>query len=1750
MRFSATLIFIFTIVLSYSQIQKLERPSSDEFTKQILGHSETGTILKIINLNDSRTPLGVTVTSSRIVITSSNGDSLNYFDIYDLNGNYISSTRQNTTSKYGYRDLAFDGSYILASDDNEIDKIDPNTFSVIMSITNTDNSVHRGLAFDPNENVIYSSNYKKNILKIDPATGATIKILPKPAENIYGLAIDYFSNSNYASLWFSEPCSYSKFRLSKADTTEAKINFTYDLTNITPDSAYNGGLEIINNYPDFPDSIVALIVDQHNKQLNIVNISKAKNYFPSEFETVGEMGGFNATGIISSGMVQYENYLYFIDNKDLAIFELNTNPASPTRVKTVTMQNGNRIFLDNNFSNKLVVTTNNAGTNGFVAFDISDPINPIKKSATVTTNQVNSMILGSYAYVLEENVKKLFVYYMGNYSNPTINKEYDLNGNGTCLAIDKINHLLFVGCKGNYGEMGIEVFDISNPNLLIEKSFHSTNFAYPQKIIVKSSNKKIIVAVNENDEKSSRLNCYDYSDPNNIAFEKLIFTSNNNAIWDVKDVFDYLMVSIPNDQKIKTFRWDNESNIFLTGPEQTLESPIDIAFYSHSVPTSQSTVGDSDTYNHLFSDASNYERYFYIMNGYANGTQVSGSEKTEILKAKKIPAAGKVNLTMNIYPSEASSHGCSTIPASGIHQYNKNAGVNLYAIDNKTGGWYFTGWSGDASGSDLITHITMDKNKNITANFAELKLTISGTKIKETICPAKEHPLSTFLLPITICASDVDDWQVQKISLKTGGTGDELNDIKEVLVLNKNSSTIYSGSFSSDNATLDINFNPSLSVKAGECVELKLLYKFKYDKKTYAKDKNRTFYCETFATVAKPLHYDSGLIQGKALHDTLTFARVRNTSGYGFPTIQEAIDAETTKNIDTCLVCAGEYVENIKIEEKKLKIISVEGSDKTIISANDTSAVVSIINSENAEINGFTITAESLNGKGIFCSDPVSKNLKILNNKFEVLSKGIYIAFANNCTINKNIFRKCNLYGIQIERFSYGNEINNNTFAPSENEMFLSHSGHNKIGGNIFTSKADLIFYNVNNSHFFNNVCDDKKSHFYNILILDNSSNNEIGNITNFSLRLTDFSSNNKIDESKLNTIIVEKNSSYNLFRYNYITGGKIGLLIGDIELRNEFKCSENWFIGNSIVGLRVFSIMNTQGTVLKGNDLWGNSQGVQITNTENTKIINNEIYKNNSDAIIINNSENVLFIKNHVWDNKGAGLNLSNVSRGEIRGNTFANNHTGVITDRAKKIYMANNKYINNNGSNTGIHAYNSNLTVMGNNILRNNGGGIKLENNTVANIFNNNIFSNEGFQVTNTDNNTLSNISNNYWGNASGPIGNDILGNFTISGYLSEPVSVVLSVLADTLNIAAASIDSVGVFFNNFGKPNDELKIEIKDDKNWVLPLEKNVFNIDSNGVLLNLKIQIPENVNAGIQNKIRIFCKSQTDSTQNAVDSILLISYSPIISNIILSPDSVTINFSDTLKFNFTCYDQYGNQIKSNPIWSASSGKINFDGVFVSDSSEGLVTIGAKIPSNNHVYHSYIYNTKQQIKLNRIKLEQDTVLLNINDTYLFKARAFDQFNFPLFYDCNWSATGGKITSSGFYTADSVSGTFFICAENNSKTIVDTTVVIVNKLTAVNKNYLPSGFKLYQNYPNPFNPSTTLKYELQFESNVKFEIFNILGQRIYFTGSTLQKAGLHKFIWNASGFSSGVYFVRIKAVPLNGKGVFINTIKTMLLK
>ncbi len=79
-------------------------------------------------------------------------------------------------------------------------------------------------------------------------------------------------------------------------------------------------------------------------------------------------------------------------------------------------------------------------------------------------------------------------------------------------------------------------------------------------------------------------------------------------------------------------------------------------------------------------------------------------------------------------------------------------------------------------------------------------------------------------------------------------------------------------------------------------------------------------------------------------------------------------------------------------------------------------------------------------------------------------------------------------------------------------------------------------------------------------------------------------------------------------------------------------------------------------------------------------------------------------------------------------------------------------------------------------------------------------------------------------------------------------------------------------------------------------------------------------------------------------------------------------------------------------------------------------------------------------------------------------------------------------------------------------------------------------SDVKIYQNYPNPFNPETVIRFEVQsngshYEKDVNLKIYDVLGNEITTLVDEEKAPGVYEVKFNASNYSSGVYFYQLKS-------------------
>ena len=129
----------------------------------------------------------------------------------------------------------------------------------------------------------------------------------------------------------------------------------------------------------------------------------------------------------------------------------------------------------------------------------------------------------------------------------------------------------------------------------------------------------------------------------------------------------------------------------------------------------------------------------------------------------------------------------------------------------------------------------------------------------------------------------------------------------------------------------------------------------------------------------------------------------------------------------------------------------------------------------------------------------------------------------------------------------------------------------------------------------------------------------------------------------------------------------------------------------------------------------------------------------------------------------------------------------------------------------------------------------------------------------------------------------------------------------------------------------------------------------------------------------------------------------------------------------------------------------------------------------------------------------------------------------------DCNGDCAGGKVVDACGECGGDGPLPGFNCE---------------GQVLSIEKDLFPVKFGINRVYPNPFNPITSIEYGLLESLQIMIKAYNIHGKEIAVLYNGYRDKGYHKVIWNASSFSSGLYFIRIET------GKYVDTRKVLLIK
>lgn len=244
-----------------------------------------------------------------------------------------------------------------------------------------------------------------------------------------------------------------------------------------------------------------------------------------------------------------------------------------------------------------------------------------------------------------------------------------------------------------------------------------------------------------------------------------------------------------------------------------------------------------------------------------------------------------------------------------------------------------------------------------------------------------------------------------------------------------------------------------------------------------------------------------------------------------------------------------------------------------------------------------------------------------------------------------------------------------------------------------------------------------------------------------------------------------------------------------------------------------------------------------------------------------------------------------------------------------------------------------------------------------------------------------------------------------------------------------------------------------------------------------------------------------------------------------------------------------------VPSGATFTASNGKFSWTPLFnqagsytvlftVKDNKNALATVPANITVTNT-------NTPPSFAVAGAKQMPDTTILG-GKNLIFTYKAIDAEGDNISYFLQDPKPDGAIIVAstgvfGWKPSNKQAGKWQIvvlASDGVFSTPSRIAYVTVIPDTKVEGEEVPASFELYQNYPNPFNPTTSIKFALPKESQVKLSVYTILGQEVATLVNSVMPAGYHTVNFDASNLPSGMYIYKIDA------GNFSQIKKMLLMK
>ena len=327
---------------------------------------------------------------------------------------------------------------------------------------------------------------------------------------------------------------------------------------------------------------------------------------------------------------------------------------------------------------------------------------------------------------------------------------------------------------------------------------------------------------------------------------------------------------------------------------------------------------------------------------------------------------------------------------------------------------------------------------------------------------------------------------------------------------------------------------------------------------------------------------------------------------------------------------------------------------------------VILVNCNNISVENLDLSNTCVGVELWQTEDSIISNNSVSNNN----RHGIYLDDSSNNNITGNNVCNNNRYGIR-HGSSCNNNITGNNVRNNDGGIYLWDSSNNNItGNNVGSNNRDGI-----------HLCDSSNN---NITGNNVSDNNEYGICLSSS-------SNNIITRNKfVNDGLYVTYSYKNTVEDNTVNGKPLVYLedVSDVEVTDAgqvilVNCNnitvENLDLSSTAVGVELW---DTEDSIISNNNVCNNWFGIYLwCSSNNNTITGNNVSNNDRYGIHLRKScNNNSLTGNNISNNNGDGISLSYSSNNNtITGNNVSNNRYGIdLTHSSNNNIIASNKFVN----------------------------------------------------------------------------------------------------------------------------------------------------------------------------------------------------------------------------------------------------------------------------------------------------------------------------------------------------------------------------------------------------------------------------------------------------------------------------------------